>query len=53
MNRPAQGNLHSNPSHKLTSDASSIVKKLASRSITGGVLGIDIHRHTPNILHLF
>ena len=52
MNRSAQGNLHSITSHKLTSSASSIVKKLTSRSITGGGLGIDIHIHT-DMLHLF
>ena len=50
MNRPA----YSNPqSLRLKSDASSILEKLASRSITGRGLRIDIHRHTPNVLHRF
>ena len=50
MNRPAYSNP---PSLRLTSNASSIVEKLASRSITGRGLGIDIHRHTHNVLHRF
>jgi len=52
MYRPTQGNSHSITTHKLTSSASSIIKRLSSRSIVGGGLGIDIHIHT-DMLHLF
>ena len=34
-------------------DASSILGKLASRSITGRGLGIDIHNHTSTLLHSY
>jgi len=33
--------------------ASSILERLASRSIIRRGLRIDVHRHTPNMLHLF
>ena len=32
---------------------SSIVERLASRSLSGRDLGIDVHRHTTELLHFF
>jgi hypothetical protein len=32
-------------------DMASIVERLTSRSITGRDLGIDVHKHTPQMLH--
>jgi hypothetical protein len=31
----------------------SVVKRLASRSISGRDLGIDVHNHTAELLHFF
>ena len=53
MNRTGQGNLYSHVSHRLSSAGTSIVKRLASRSITGRGLGIDVHRHVPMQLRLY
>ena len=53
MNRTGQGNLYYNLSHRLSSDDTTIVKNLASRSLTGRGLGIDVHKHIPTQLCLY
>jgi hypothetical protein len=46
-----QGRLHSHSYHRI-SNLSSIVKRLASRSLTGQGLGIKVHQHYGFRLHL-
>jgi len=53
MDRTGQGNLYSHVSHRLSSDGTSIFKRLASHSLTGRGLGIDVHGHLPMQLRLY
>jgi len=53
MNRTGQGNLYSDLSHGLSSDGTSIIKSLASRSLAGRGLGIDVQKHIPMQLRLY
>ena len=53
MNRTGQGNLYSHVSNKLSSAGTSIVKRMASRAVTGRGLGIDVHRYLPMQLRLY
>jgi len=55
MNRTkstGQGKFHSKLSQNVTSDGTSIVKRLASRSVTGRGLQIQIHQHIGFQLNL-
>ena len=47
-----QGSLHSNVSTAISSNNSSIVSRLFSRSVTGQNLHIQIHQHFAKSLHL-
>ena len=53
MNHIGQGNMYSRPSHTLKSHATSIIKILTSRSLTGRGFGIDIHKHISTQLRLY
>jgi len=47
-----QGSLHSKMSTAISSDNSSIVSRLFSRSVTGQNLNIQIHQHFAKSIHL-
>jgi len=47
-----QGNLYSKLSQRVTSDGTSVIKRLTSRSLMGQGLQIQIHQHIGFELHL-
>jgi len=52
MRSVGQGNFYSKLSHKITSDRTSVIKRLASRSLTGQGLQMRIHQHIWFKLHV-